>query len=102
MSVNCTEPHLLLVLAFRHPHTHPTDQTNHHQQVLAGTFGVDPSASLAPSLAALAAASLWLSGPAKQSVEAFQKAVALLPGWCATCMFALMPLPQLVRLFAFV
>lgn len=66
--------------------------------VLAGTFS-SSAPTLAPSLAAVAAASLWLSRHSKQSVAQMQKAVALLPGWCATCMFALMPLPQLARNF---
>jgi hypothetical protein len=48
-------------------------------------------------MAAVAAAALWLAGPAKASVQELRRAVGLLPGWCATCMFALMPLPQLVR-----
>ncbi|KIZ01588.1 Maltose excess protein 1 [Monoraphidium neglectum] len=68
-------------------------------QVVAGAFW--PSTpTLAPSLAAAAAVAFWLSGHAKRSAQDAQKAVALLPGWCATCMFALMPLPQLARNFS--
>ncbi|KAI8473956.1 MAG: hypothetical protein J3K34DRAFT_496582 [Monoraphidium minutum] len=68
-------------------------------QVVAGAFW--PAApSLAPSLAAAAAVAFWLSGAARRSAGDVQRSVALLPGWCATCMFALMPLPQLARNFS--
>lgn len=82
-------------------HTHNCTH-NTPAQVLIATFTSAAAPSLAPSLAAVAAAALWLRGPAAASVGDFQKAVGLLPGWCATAMFALMPLPQLVSSNAWV
>jgi hypothetical protein len=52
------------------------------------------SASLAPSLVGCAAAALWLRQ--QGSPEKLRAAVAQLPGLCATAMFTLSPLPQLV------
>ncbi|GBF93458.1 hypothetical protein Rsub_06591 [Raphidocelis subcapitata] len=67
-------------------------------QIVAGTLSTS-APNLAPSLAAVAAAALWLRGPAARSVADLQAAVKTVPGWCATAMFALMPLPQLVKNF---
>jgi len=48
-----------------------------------------------PSLLAAAAVALWLRSKAAKSSTDLQKAVAQLPGWCATAMFTLSPIPQL-------
>lgn len=79
------------VVAFRAQ----TRMRSRHPQVVSAAFW-PASPSLAPSLAAVAAAAFWLSGRAKVSAQDARRAAASLPGWCATCMFALMPLPQLV------
>jgi hypothetical protein len=52
------------------------------------------SASLAPSLIGAAAAALWLKQ--QPTPEKLRAAIAQLPGLCATAMFTLSPLPQLV------
>eukprot|EP00882_Tetradesmus_deserticola_P020767 GHRQ01022440.1.p5 GENE.GHRQ01022440.1~~GHRQ01022440.1.p5 ORF type:complete len:123 (-),score=30.80 GHRQ01022440.1:1082-1450(-) len=64
-------------------------------QVLAASFVSGP-ASLTPSLVAAAAAALWLKQKQVQSVQELRKGIAQLPGLCATAMFALAPIPQLV------
>lgn len=53
--------------------------------------------TLWPSLAAAAAAALWLRAKTSASQQQLKAAVARLPGWLATAMFALSPIPQLVR-----
>lgn len=53
------------------------------------------SGTLAPSLVGAAAAALWLKQ--QPSPEKQRAAIAQLPGLCATAMFTLSPLPQLVR-----
>lgn len=52
------------------------------------------SASLAPSLVGAAAAALWLKQ--QSSPDKLRAALSQLPGLCATAMFTLSPLPQLV------
>eukprot|EP00882_Tetradesmus_deserticola_P011849 GHRQ01012541.1.p2 GENE.GHRQ01012541.1~~GHRQ01012541.1.p2 ORF type:complete len:116 (+),score=31.59 GHRQ01012541.1:940-1287(+) len=64
-------------------------------QVLAASFVSGP-ASLTPSLVAAAAAALWLKQKQVQSGQELRKGIAQLPGLCATAMFALAPIPQLV------
>lgn len=58
---------------------------------------VSGPASLAPSLVAAAAAALWLKQKQLQSVQELRRGISQLPGLCATAMFALAPIPQLVR-----
>ncbi|KAF8069413.1 SKI3 [Scenedesmus sp. PABB004] len=68
-------------------------------QVLWSAFVPGP-ASPAPSLVAAAAAALWLKQRQLGSQQALRKAISQLPGLCATAMFALSPIPQLVRNFS--
>ncbi|WIA10336.1 hypothetical protein OEZ85_010528 [Tetradesmus obliquus] len=68
-------------------------------QVLWASF-VSGHASLAPSLVAAAAAALWLKQKQLQSVQELRRGISQLPGLCATAMFALAPIPQLVRNFS--
>lgn len=56
------------------------------------------SATLTPSLVGAAAAALWLKQ--QPTPEKLRAAIAQLPGLCATAMFTLSPLPQLVRNFS--
>jgi hypothetical protein len=64
-------------------------------QVLWSSFA-PATASPWPSLVAAAGVLGWLRRVGAQSDTALAKVVAALPGWCATAMFTLSPVPQLV------
>eukprot|EP00879_Flechtneria_rotunda_P013280 GHRR01013868.1.p1 GENE.GHRR01013868.1~~GHRR01013868.1.p1 ORF type:complete len:364 (+),score=80.07 GHRR01013868.1:108-1199(+) len=66
-------------------------------QVLWSSFAAGPP-SLKPSLVGAAGVAAWLQQ--KQSRQDMRKAISALPGLCATAMFALSPIPQLVRNFS--
>lgn len=80
-----------------HTHTHPHASTtlcgHTHPQVLWSAVA-PASPSLAPSLVGAAAAAAWLKQ--QPSPQQLRGAIAQLPGLCATAMFTLSPLPQLV------
>lgn len=63
-------------------------------QVLWSAFMSGPT-SLTPSIVAAAAAALWFRQQPSQ--QQLRQAIRQLPGLCATAMFALAPIPQLVR-----
>eukprot|EP00878_Enallax_costatus_P024908 GHUV01026609.1.p3 GENE.GHUV01026609.1~~GHUV01026609.1.p3 ORF type:complete len:117 (-),score=39.45 GHUV01026609.1:632-982(-) len=67
----------------------------HCLQVLWSAFVSGP-VSMTPSFIAAGAAALWLRQ--QQTPQQLRQAISQLPGLCATAMFALAPIPQLVGL----
>lgn len=86
----------IVLLLWQHPsYTHPVLVLPAATLQVLWSAVVPGSATLAPSLIGAAAAALWLQQ--QPTPEKLRAAIAQLPGLCATAMFTLSPLPQLVR-----